>query len=156
MMAMQQMVIFRVGIEEYAIPIEMVKEIILYRGATRLPGTAEYIDGMINLRGKVLMVIDLAKKLALRSGHPAEQHQALIVETGGQEVGLLVDVVTEVMQLEEEDIEPAAGIVPAGGYIRAIGKADQRLLIIMDLPKLFTDSEIAELRKEHAEQSVAG
>ena len=156
MMAMQQMVIFRIGIEEYAIPIEMVKEIILYRGATRLPGTAEYIDGMINLRGKVLMVIDLVKKLALRIGQPAEQHQALIVETGGQEVGLLVDVVTEVMQLEEEDIEPAAGIVPAGGYIRAIGKADQRLLIIMDLPKLFTDSEIAELRKDHTEQSVAG
>ena len=156
MMAMQQMVIFRIGIEEYAIPIEMVKEIILYRGATRLPGTAHYIDGMINLRGKVLMVIDLAKKLALRIGQPAEQHQALIVETGGQEVGLLVDVVTEVMQLEEEDIEPAAGIVPAGGYIRAIGKADQRLLIIMDLPKLFTDSEIAELRKDHTEQSVAG
>ena len=156
MMAMQQMVIFRIGIEEYAIPIEMVKEIILYRGATRLPGKAQYIDGMINLRGKVLMVIDLAKKLALRIGQPAEQHQALIVETGGQEVGLLVDVVTEVMQLEEEDIEPAAGIVPAGGYIRAIGKADQRLLIIMDLPKLFTDSEIAELRKDHTEQSVAG
>jgi purine-binding chemotaxis protein CheW len=139
-MATEQFVVFRLGREEYAIPIAQVKEIIRYNGATRLPNVPICMEGIINLRGKVLPVIDLAIKFALPPEKIATR-QILIVEAAGQEVGLLVDVVTEVLRLEETAIEPANGIAHSNEFIKAIGKMDNRLLIILDLDKLFSNEE---------------
>ena len=89
-MASEQLVVFQLATEEYAVPIEQVKEIIHYKGATKLPSTPGYMDGIISLRGKVLPIIDLAEKFALLTEKSAAK-QALIVEVAGQEVGLVVD-----------------------------------------------------------------
>lgn len=144
-MASEQLVVFQLAAEEYAIPISQVKEIIRYHEATKLPNTPEYMDGIINLRGKVISVIDLAGRFALPVEKSADK-QALIVEAAGQEVGLVVDVVTEVIRLEENAIEPANGIAHSNEFIRSIGKVDKRLLIILDLNKLFSQEEMMVLR----------
>ena len=144
-MASEQLVVFQLAKEEYAFPISQVKEIIRYNGATKLPNTPGYMNGIINLRGKVISVIDLAGKFALLTEKRSDK-QALIVETGGQEIGFVVDAVTEVIRLEETAIEAANGIAQSNEFIKSIGKVDQRLLIILDLDKLFSQEEMIMMR----------
>jgi len=139
--ASEQLVVFRLAAEEYAIPISQVKEIIRYNGATKMPNMPGYMDGIINLRGKVVPVIDLAGKFVLPTEKSAAK-QALIVEAVGQEIGLVVDTVTEVLRLEETAIEAVNGIVQSNEFIKSIGKVDQRLLIILDLDKIFSQEEM--------------
>lgn len=140
----EQLVVLQLAAEEYAISISKVKEIIRYHGATKLPNTPSYMDGIINLRGKVIPVIDLAEKFAVAVEKTADK-QVLIVEAASQDVGLVVDEVIEVIRLEERAIEAVRGMAQSSEYIRAIGKVDDRLLIILDLDKLFTQEEITAL-----------
>ncbi|MBP1763488.1 MAG: cheW 2 [Firmicutes bacterium] len=134
------MVVFRLAREEYAIPIAQVKEIIRFQSATKLPNMPGYMEGIINLRGKVLPVIDLAGKFVLQTEKRLEK-QALIVELGGKEMGLVVDSVTEVLRIDETAMEAAGTIAQTNRFIRAIGKVADRLLIILDLDTLFTAEE---------------
>ncbi len=140
-MATEQLVVFQLAAEEYAIPIAQVKEIIQYNGATKMPNTPEYMEGIVNLRGKVVSIIDLAKKFVVATEKKSAR-QALIVEVSGQEIGLVVDAVTEVLRIEENAMEAANGIVQSNEFIQSIGKLDNRLLIVLDLPKLFTQEEM--------------
>ena len=144
-MVSEQLVIFQLATEEYAIPIAQVKEIIHYKGATKLPSTPGYMDGIISLRGKVLPIIDLAEKFVVLTEKSAAK-QALIVEVAGQDMGLVVDAVTEVIRIEETAIEAANGIAQSNEFIKSIGKVDQRLLIILDLDKLFSQEEMIMMR----------
>jgi purine-binding chemotaxis protein CheW len=136
-MASEQLVVFRLGAEEYAVSIAQVKEIIRYGGATKLPNTPGHLEGIINLRGKVIPVIDLAKRFGLIREKKADA-QAVIVEAAGREIGVVVDIVTEVLRIEERAIEPAQTVRHGGEFLRGIGKLDGRLLIILDLDKLFS------------------
>lgn len=141
-MSSEQLVVFQLATAEYAIPISQVKEIIRYNGATKIPTTPEYMEGIINLRGKVISVVDLSGKFAL----PTEKgvaKQALIIEVAGREVGLVVDEVTEVIRLEETEVEAANDLAQSNVFIKAIGKVDKRLLIILDLSNLFTEEVLA-------------
>ena len=140
-MASEQFVVFQLAKEEYAIPIGQVKEIIRYNGATKLPNALGYMDGIINLRGKVIPIIDLADKFAMVAEKNSAR-QALIIETFGHEAGLLVDTVTEVIHLDDSAVETANGIVHSNDFIEAIGKVDNRLLVILNLDKLFTQEEM--------------
>ena len=136
------LVVFQLATAEYAIPISQVKEIIRYNGATKIPTAPEYMEGIINLRGKVISVVDLSGKFAL----PTEKgvaKQALIIEVAGREVGLVVDEVTEVIRLEETEVEAANDLAQSNVFIKAIGKVDKRLLIILDLSNLFSEEMLA-------------
>lgn len=145
-MASEQLVVFQLASEEYAIPISQVKEIIRYNGAAKMPNAPEYMDGIINLRGKVISVIDLIEKFAF-AVEKGSGKQALLVEAAGQEVGLVVDSVTEVIRLDSNAIEAVNGIAQSSEFIRSIGKLDKRLLIILDLNKLFTHDEMIVIRE---------
>lgn len=145
-MASEQLVVFQLASEEYAIPISQVKEIIRYNGAAKIPNTPAYMDGIINLRGKVISIIDLIEKFALAVEKGSDK-QALIVEAAGQEVGLVVDSVTEVIRLGSNAIEAVNGIAQSSEFIRSIGKLDKRLLIILDLNKLFTHDEMIVIKE---------
>jgi len=144
--ASEQLVVFQLATEEYAIPISQVKEIIRYNGATKLPNTPQYMDGIITLRGKVIAVIDLARKLALITEKRSDK-QVIIVETAGQEIGFVVDVVAEIIRLGENEIEATNGIAQSNEFIKSIGKVDKRLLIILDLDKLFKQQEMIMMSK---------
>lgn len=144
-MADEQLVLFRLGNEEYAISITQVKEIIQYKGATKLPNTPEHIEGIISLRGKIIPIVDLATRLALATSKTGDM-RALIVETTGREIGIVVDEVTEVIRLQDSAIEPPP-TANGNGYIRGIGKEGNRLLILLDVDKLFDEYELKELKK---------
>ncbi|MDR7866532.1 MAG: chemotaxis protein CheW [Sporomusaceae bacterium] len=139
-MASEQLVVFRLGKEEYAVSITQVKEIIRYGGATKLPNTPDHMEGIINLRGKVIPVIDLAKRFGLVR-EKTDGAQAVIVEAARREVGVVVDGVTEVLRIEDSAIELAQTVCHAGQFLRGIGKLEGRLLIILDLDKLLSEEE---------------
>ncbi|WP_054259065.1 chemotaxis protein CheW [Propionispora sp. 2/2-37] len=140
MMAMEQLVAFRLGREEYAISISQVKEIVRYSGATKLPNTPAHMEGIINLRSNVIPVVNLAKRFDL----PVEEvkaKQVVILETAGLEVGVIVDEVTEVLMIEEENMEPAPMMEQQEAFFRGIGKLGDRLMLILDLDVLFDREE---------------
>lgn len=145
-MASEQLVVFQLGNEEYAVAIDKVKEIIRYKEATKLPSTPPYMEGIINLRGKVIPVVDLAKRFGLER-ELTEGKQAVIIEAAGQEVGVVVDGVTEVLRIDDSAIEPAQSVAYGAEFLRSIGKVGERLLIILDLDKVFSDVEIAIMRE---------
>ena len=103
-MSTEQLVVFQLANEEYALPISQVREIIQYKDVTRLPHTSEYMEGIINLRGKVIPVIDLALKLSLQTEKTLNK-KVLIVEATEKDIGIVVDEVKEVIRLEDTAIE---------------------------------------------------
>lgn len=145
-MASEQLVVFRLGKEEYAVAIDKVKEIIRYNEATKLPNTPPHMDGIINLRGKVISVIDLAKRFGV-PGKVTGSNLAIIVEAAGQEVGIIVDEVTEVLRVDDSAIESAQTVAHAADFLQSIGKVGERLLIILDLDKVFDEEEIRLLQQ---------
>ena len=144
-MAEEQLVVFRLGQEEYAVSIAQVKEILHYKGATKMPHTPAYMEGIITLRGKVIPVVELAMRFGLVASSTVER-RVVIVEAAGQEVGIVVDEVTEVIRLQESAIEPVPAMSVRNDYVRGIGKDNGRLLILLDLAKLFREDEIAEFQ----------
>ena len=134
-MAEQLVVVFHIGKEEYCVPIQQVREIIQYKGATKMPGTPKHFVGIINLRDKIIPVIDLAVKFEIDTHRI--QRQALIIQLGEQNIGWVVDTVSEVLRLQDSSIEAVPEqTVGEKNYISRIGKADNRLLILLDPDKL--------------------
>lgn len=137
----EQLVVFRLGKEEYAVSISQVKGIIHNQGATKIPSAPEYMEGVINLRGKVIPVAELATRFGIEARYETDS-RIIIVETAGQEVGIVVDEVTEVISLQQIAIEPAPAMAGSSDYVRGVGKENDRLLILLDLEKLFKRGEI--------------
>jgi len=145
-MAEEQLVVFRLGKEEYAISISQVREIIYYQGATKLPNTPDYTEGIINLRGKIIPVIDLAVKFCLET-EKVPDRRAIIIETGDQEFAIIVDEVTEVKKLQDSAIDVVQSIAGGGKeYLRGIGKDSGRLLILLNAERILSSGELDLLR----------
>jgi purine-binding chemotaxis protein CheW len=140
-MAAEQFVVFRLGAEEYAFPIAQVKEIIRYDGATKLPNAPDHMNGIINLRGKVIPVVDLAKRFGLVMENNADK-RALIVEAADREFGIVVDEVSEVLMLEDGAIEQTDTMSFAAEFLQGIGKLEGRLVLILNLEKVFSNKEM--------------
>jgi purine-binding chemotaxis protein CheW len=144
-MAEVQLVLFRLGKERFGISITQVKEIILFQEVTKLPTAPAYIEGIISLRGKIIPVVNLAMKLEMHESKTGEK-KVLIVETDSKDVGILVDDVTEVICLQDNAIE-LPPVTNKTRYITGIGKADDRLLILLDVDELFSQDEMKALIK---------
>ena len=130
-----QLVVFKLGREEYGVSILQVQEIKRITEITRVPHTPDYIKGVINLRGNVLPVIDLKKRLNLPEQVATEDARIIIVKVKEISVGMMVDGVSEVMTINQQDIdspEVVAGSVSAN-YLSGVGKLDNRLLILLNL-----------------------
>lgn len=135
-MVEQQYVVFRLGQEEYAVPISQVKEITEYKQATRLPNYSPYVEGIINLRGKLIPVINLAQKLGIESDIITDK-RIMIIDTEKRDVGIVVDEVKEVIRLQDNSIESTKNNLTEGNInIKGIGKYNGRLLILIDLKSL--------------------
>lgn len=146
-MSQEQVVVFSLGSEEYAVAISQVREIIRYQGATKIPNVAEYVQGIINLRGKIITVVDLARKLALDAQPNAAERRALLLETAGKDLAVLVDEVSEVRWLDEDSIERAAAeSLNSGDVIRGVGKDGERLIILLDVTRLFASMGLLPLQ----------
>ena len=143
----EQLVIFRLGKELYGLPIAQVREIITEQNATKLPRTPVFMVGIINIRGKIVPVVELGARLGLKFTL-AEGRRIVIVEVHGQEIGLIVDEVTEVLHLAASAIElPPETNDDKRAHLRGIGKDKDRLLILLDLSYLFTEEELKVMNK---------
>lgn len=130
-----QLVIFKLGKEEYGVSILQVQEIKRITDITRVPHTPDYIKGVINLRGSVLPVIDLKKRLNLPQQVSTEDTRIIIVKVDELSIGMVVDAVSEVLTISQQHVdspEVVAGSVSAN-YLSGVGKLEDRLLILLNL-----------------------
>lgn len=138
-----QLVTFRLGNEEYSVDILSVQEIIRHMDLTRVPKAPEFVDGVINLRGKVIPVLDLRKRFGLEAGEKTNETRIIVVDINDKTVGFKVDAVSEVLRLSADTVEPPPSIVTNADsdYIKGVGKMDGRLIILLEVSKILTTSE---------------
>lgn len=138
-----QLVSFKIGDEEFGVDILSVQEINRMSQITKVPNTPNYIEGVINLRGRIIPVIDLRVKLGMSRKEHRKNTRIVVVELKGQTMGFIVDEVNEVLRIPKEITEAPPEMV--GGvnsdYITSIGKLEDRLLILLDLEKILSTSE---------------
>ena len=150
-----QLATFRLGSEEYAVCVSQVQEIVRLTAITAVPRSPRYVEGVINLRGRIVPVIDLAKRFELTPRDRTKATRIIIIEVEGRTIGMLVDAVTEVLRLEAGAIEPAPDMLQGGvsaEYVTGIGKLDCRLLIMLDLPRVLSRQEAEALAMIEAPQ----
>ncbi|RMG05334.1 MAG: purine-binding chemotaxis protein CheW [Nitrospirae bacterium] len=137
-----QTVTFWLGSEEYGINILNVQEIIKPTEITVVPNSPTHIEGVINLRGRVIPVINLRKKFLLQGQEGTTSTKIMVVEANGKTVGLLVDRVNEVLRINPETIEPPPALTPANHaeYISGVCKMPGRLVIVLDLEQLISET----------------
>jgi purine-binding chemotaxis protein CheW len=145
----RQFVEFRIGEEEYGIDILQVKTIERMMPITRVPKAPNFVEGVINLRGEIVPVIDLKKRFDLPSCETTDNTRIIIVSVDDITVGMIVDSATEVVQLTQDAIEPAPPITSSidSNYLDGVGKIEGRLLILLNVAKLLKPQEISQLAK---------
>ncbi len=138
-----QLVSFKIGDEEFGVDILKVQEINRMLDVTRVPNAPEFVDGVINLRGKVIPIVNLRRRFGMDRIDRNKNTRIVVVELAGKVVGFVVDAVHEVLRIPRSVTEPPpslAGSVKAE-YITAVGKLDDRLLILLDLEKILTEGQ---------------
>ena len=131
----EHVVIFRLADEYYALDIQCVQEIVRMQTITSIPGADAWVEGITNLRGRVVPVIDLRRRCSVPSSEYTAETRIVVVSSANGMVGLIVDAVSEVMRIPSEQIEPPSSIVsvPENSYLRGVAKLDDRLVSLMDL-----------------------
>jgi purine-binding chemotaxis protein CheW len=138
-----QTVGFRIGKEMFGVDIARVKEIVRVPEIVKVPDTPDFIEGVMNLRGKIVSVIDLKKRFRLGSVDRTKASRILVAEMDGRVVGLLVDAASEVLRLASDSIEPPPDMVSGIGidYITGVGKIGERIIILLDIRKVLNNGE---------------
>lgn len=142
-----QLVVFSLAGEDFGVPIAQVREINRLVPITAVPKAPQSVLGIINLRGKVIPVISLRDRFGFEVVSNDEATRIVVSELAGQTVGFVVDAVTEVLSLNDTSIEPAPESVSGvdATFIKGIGKLDNRLIIVLDLEKVFDFSTLGQL-----------
>lgn len=153
---LQQLVSFKLANEEFGVDIIKVQEIMRVQEITRVPQMPDYVEGVINLRGNVIPIIDLRKKFGLEVKERDNLTRIVVVNINEKVMGFIVDAVEQVLRLSSDQIEPPPDVGLAVGkeYIKGVGKLDDRLLILLNLDKLLTVEEHAGLEKINQEKAV--
>jgi len=138
---------FYLGDEEYGLEILKVQEIIGLMSITRVPRTPEFVRGVINLRGKVIPIVDLRSKFRMEAVEDTEETCIIVVQTQGVQFGVVVDRVSEVVDLKDENIEeaPEFGAEIDTDYILGMGKSGTRVRILVDIDRVLSREEFGEL-----------
>jgi purine-binding chemotaxis protein CheW len=156
--AKQQMIIFKVGVEEFAVDIMLVKEVVMMREVTPVPETATFVEGVMNLRGNLVPVLDLRKRLRARRHASGVDQRILIVRYGGKLIGLIVDGTSEVVRIGPEMIEPVPDIIREvdAEYVAGIINLNERFITLMNLERALTGDISSELEQVMAAIGRAG
>lgn len=141
--AILQLVTFKLGTEEFGVDILKVQEINKMMNITKIPNAPAFIEGVINLRGKIIPIVDLRKRLGFKEQPYDKSTRIIVVELEGLVLGFIVDSVSEVLRIPENTIEPPPSMVAGieSEYIEGVGKLDDRLLILLELKKVFSSPE---------------
>lgn len=144
-----QLVSFNIGEEEFGVDILRVQEINRMVEITRVPNSPDYVEGVINLRGKVIPIIYMRKRLGMPSKPLDKDTRIIVVEIDKRVIGFIVDSVNEVLRINKSITEPPPTMVAGidSDFITSIAKLEDRLLILLDLEKILTKSEVEELKK---------
>ena len=139
----EQVVVFSLAEELYGLDISRVQGIIKMPEVTRVPRAAEFVEGVINLRGEIVPIIDLRKRFGLRQQENGVDTRIINVEMGDHLVGLIVDAVEEVLNIPSDVIEPPPDLVTTvdSAYLRGIAKLEERLVILLDLDRVLSTAE---------------
>lgn len=143
-----QLVVFKLGKEEYGVEIHEVREIIKKDKITNVPNAPTFVDGIINLRGKIVVVINLLKRFGTFKEEEHKGTHVIISEVEGNSFGILVDEVSEVLRISNDDIKKAPGIIASkihADYLKGVGIVGERLLIMLDLYKVLSEKELIEM-----------
>jgi len=139
-----QFVTFTLGNEEYGVEILKVQEIIGYQGFTKIPNVPPFVKGVLNLRGSVVPVIDLRLKFGMPEKEYDKFTVILILEVAGRIIGTIVDAVSDVVTLTEDEMQPtpdfSSGI--RTDFISGMGRKDDKLIILLDIDKVLSDGEL--------------
>lgn len=140
---------FRIGRETFGVPIALVHEIVRMPEITAVPDSPVYVEGVINLRGKIISVIDLRKRFGEKEIVTSKKNRILVTEADGKLVGLIVDAASEVLKIPENEIEPPPPVFDAGAlnYVTGLGKLRGRLIILIDLTKVLQKGDLRRLEE---------
>ncbi|MBD5608145.1 MAG: chemotaxis protein CheW [Desulfovibrio sp.] len=139
-----QLVTFSIGEEEFGVNILKVQEINRTMEITKVPRAPAFVEGVINLRGKVIPIIDLRSRFGLSSKPEDKDTRIIVIEINSIIVGFVVDAVSEVLRIPASTVEPPPPVVAGveSDYISGVGKLKERLLIMLDLDKLLSTEDI--------------
>lgn len=142
-----QVVSFKLGSEEYGVDIAQVQEINRMVSITHVPRAPQFMEGVINLRGQLIPIIDLRTRFGMPRSEQTKNTRIVVTEIGAKRVGMVVDSVSEVLRLPSEQIEDAPEMITGVDteYIRGVGKIEDRLIILLDLARIISGAERREL-----------
>lgn len=136
-----QLVGFRLDGEDYAIAITKIQEIILMKPITRVPQAPEYIEGLINLRGSVIPIVNLRRRFGLPPRAVDDETRTIVVNVQDKTVGCVVDAVTRVIRAHRDQVQPPPAAVQGAArqYIAGLARLDERLMIVLDIDRLLDE-----------------
>jgi len=139
-----QVVGFRIGRETFGLPISIVREIVRVPEITAVPNAPDYIEGVINLRGRIIPVVDLRKRFGEKSFEANKKNRIVVVELESRLVGLIVNSASEVLRISPSEIDEPHNVFREGelNYITGIGKLNGRLVILLDLNRVLQRGEL--------------
>ncbi len=150
-----QLVVFNIGSEEFGVEIMNVQEIIRMTSITRIPQAPDYIKGIINLRGRIIVVINLNVIMGMESRKQDENTRIIVANLNDTVMGFVVDSVSEVIRLPEKNVESAPAASKIGTeYVLGVGKLDSRLLILLNLDKILGANDLNSIRDISTEEGI--
>jgi purine-binding chemotaxis protein CheW len=148
---------FQVGRETYGVPITSLHEIVRVPEITAVPDAPEYLEGVINLRGKIVSVMDLRKRFGEKQATLRKQNRILVVEHAGRLAGLIVDSASEVLKIPAESVEPPPAAFQEGGLncVSGLGKLSGRLIVLLEMSKLLAPGSLQVTSDDSDKKSAA-
>ena len=143
----EQIVVLELAGEAYGVEIGRVEEIIRMQAITRIPNGPAFMEGVTNLRGRVIPVLDLRKRFGLPSSEATRRSRIVVGELGEHTVGLVVDGVSEVLLVGSDAVEPPSTLVTSAdsAFLRGVAKLEERLILLLDLSRILTRAEQEDL-----------
>jgi purine-binding chemotaxis protein CheW len=137
----RQLVVFDLAGESYGVEINTVREIIRMQEVTHVPDSPAYVEGVMNLRGSVIPVVDLRRRFGLAVTEATADSRVVVVDISGEGIGVIVDAVTEVLRISEKSVSATSTVITTEDsfYIEGIAKLDDRLLILLDIERALAD-----------------
>ncbi|MDE3169403.1 MAG: purine-binding chemotaxis protein CheW [Acidobacteriota bacterium] len=142
-----QVVGFRIGRETFGLPISIVREIVRVPEITAVPNAPDYIEGVINLRGRIIPIVDLRKRFGQKSVESSTKNRIIVVELGPRGFGLIVNSASEVLRIPPSEIEAPGNVFQEGelDFVTGVGKLKGRLVILLDVSKMLKRGELNSL-----------
>ncbi|MBI2683696.1 MAG: purine-binding chemotaxis protein CheW [Acidobacteriales bacterium] len=149
---------FRIGRETFGVPIDLVHEIVRVPEITPVPDSPDFIEGVINLRGKIISIVDLRKRFGEKQITANKKNRILVAEVQDKMVGLIVDAASEVLKLPDGQVDPPPNVFEESdvNYVTGVGKLSDRLIILVDLNKILQKGELRRISDAAAGTATLG